>query len=257
MVRKSNPANSVTAYCQTCYCEFKILKSRVARGDGKYCSKACARIGRRTRTEHKCRTCGKTFYTIPSRLSNGRGKYCSTNCQWLDPKYLQKLSKAITTKFKSGHTPWNKGYTKETHPIVQLISELVKLNNPASRPEVRRKLSESHKGQHPWNFGKVCPQFQGKNNARWKGGYEPYYGPNWRSQRKLARQRDGNRCRICGKTRLLNGRTLDVHHIIPFRLYGRNGYLAANNLNNLITVCMVCHQKIEGSYEKNLVMQCR
>ena len=67
------------------------------------------------------------------------------------------------------------------------------------------------------------------------------YGPEWRRLREVVRARDGFRCQSCGAPE--NGRTHDVHHKIPFRFFE---YPAdANRLENLVTLCQVCHRRVE------------
>ena len=56
--------------------------------------------------------------------------------------------------------------------------------------------------------------------------------------RKAVILRDGCKCMECGKQNTI----LEVHHIVPRRLKGKN------NLGNLITLCSSCHQKTEGKY---------
>jgi DEAD/DEAH box helicase domain-containing protein len=75
------------------------------------------------------------------------------------------------------------------------------------------------------------------------------YGPNWAAQRDAARARDGYRCRQCGVPER-EGRQHDVHHLTPFRTFdyrpGANErYVAANRLENLITLCPSCHRRAE------------
>jgi DEAD/DEAH box helicase domain-containing protein len=58
--------------------------------------------------------------------------------------------------------------------------------------------------------------------------------------------RDGYMCCVCGFT---DGK-LHVHHIKPFHSFGyipnkNDNYLLANELDNLITLCPSCHQKVE------------
>lgn len=53
--------------------------------------------------------------------------------------------------------------------------------------------------------------------------------PRDNSQMQAARRRDGNECRKCG----MLGPRLDVHHI--------DGNASNNELNNLITLCHICH----------------
>jgi DEAD/DEAH box helicase domain-containing protein len=74
-------------------------------------------------------------------------------------------------------------------------------------------------------------------------------GPDWASQRALALERDGQRCRLCG----LEGsdrRPLHVHHIRPFRGFGwvkgeNEAWREANRLDNLISLCASCHAAAE------------
>ncbi|MCA9949351.1 MAG: DEAD/DEAH box helicase [Anaerolineales bacterium] len=75
------------------------------------------------------------------------------------------------------------------------------------------------------------------------------YGPNWQTQRQRVLERDGQRCRTCGAEGLLH-----VHHIRPFREYnyirGQNeNYLAANKIENLVTLCPGCHRRAESGQQ--------
>lgn len=86
--------------------------------------------------------------------------------------------------------------------------------------------------------------YTGPNSPTWKGGWSPYYGPNWHRQKRKARERDGHCCRHCGATEAQNGKALDVHHIKPFRTF-QGDYIAANQLVNLVSLCTVCHKLAE------------
>lgn len=57
--------------------------------------------------------------------------------------------------------------------------------------------------------------------------------------RKSIILRDGCKCMECGKSNCI----LEVHHIVPKRLKGKN------NQDNLITLCSSCHDKTEGQEE--------
>jgi DEAD/DEAH box helicase domain-containing protein len=77
------------------------------------------------------------------------------------------------------------------------------------------------------------------------------YGPDWAAARQAAVARDGHRCRQCNAPER-EGRSHEVHHLRPFREFGyvpgenRNDRLA-NALENLITLCAVCHQRAEAA----------
>lgn len=77
------------------------------------------------------------------------------------------------------------------------------------------------------------------------------YGPSWASAREQVLRRDGHRCRQCGAAERA-GRSHHVHHITPFRTFGyqtgvNNNDRLANNPDNLITLCPVCHQRAEAA----------
>lgn len=93
----------------------------------------------------------------------------------------------------------------------------------------------------------------GEDSHNWNGGRLPYYGPNWKQQRRAARKRDGYRCRHCGNSENKMRRRLDVHHIIPFRTFGyvageNDNYKQANALDNLISLCQHCHNAAEHGH---------
>ncbi len=80
------------------------------------------------------------------------------------------------------------------------------------------------------------------------------YGPNWQQQRVRARGRERFRCADCRLSEAELGRELDVHHLIPFREFGfvagqNDGYLAANDLGNLVALCPACHKRREPWYK--------
>ncbi|WP_280985286.1 homing endonuclease associated repeat-containing protein [Halorhabdus utahensis] len=88
----------------------------------------------------------------------------------------------------------------------------------------------------------------GEEHPGWKGGHKRYYGPSWSSARRKARERDGYTCQRCGMTDEEHldeyGHKLHVHHIKPFRTF--DDHEDANDLGNLITVCLDCHNRLEG-----------
>lgn len=143
----------------------------------------------------------------------------------------KKLFHLRLYQFK-GDCSWNRGLTKETDVRVKNISLKVS--------EAQTKLNNHmrQKGVQHWN---------------WKGGYDHYYGPNWHEQRAKALERDGYHCQypLCSTSCDSQGQNLDVHHIIPFRLFGIKRYKEANELTNLISLCMRHHPAEEHNSEKS------
>jgi HNH endonuclease len=72
----------------------------------------------------------------------------------------------------------------------------------------------------------------------WRGGKALSYGPGWKAIKEHVRARD-RVCHGCGKTAELNGRALDVHHLIPFRFSGDNSF------DNLVALCRSCHMRAD------------
>lgn len=75
------------------------------------------------------------------------------------------------------------------------------------------------------------------------GGREQFRGGNWGTQAARARARDGYRCTQCDVSEELLGRQLDVHHVVPFRLFPSAD--RANRLSNLTSLCPSCHKSRE------------
>jgi DEAD/DEAH box helicase domain-containing protein len=72
------------------------------------------------------------------------------------------------------------------------------------------------------------------------------YGPNWDRQRQRARARDGYRCQVCGVQEGTPGARAGAHHVhhkVPFRRFASSE--RANRLDNLVTLCPRCHQRVE------------
>lgn len=84
-----------------------------------------------------------------------------------------------------------------------------------------------------------------RDEGIWTGDSNDY-GPGWQKIRLAVRKRDQFKCQVCGAVE--STREHDVHHKIPFRAFVREGSadpVQANRLENLITVCRTCHQKVE------------
>ena len=74
-------------------------------------------------------------------------------------------------------------------------------------------------------------------------GREQFRGGNWGAQAARARERDAYRCTKCGVREESLGRQLDVHHVVPFRLFPSADQ--ANRLSNLTSLCPSCHKSLE------------
>ena len=85
----------------------------------------------------------------------------------------------------------------------------------------------------------------GAKNAAWRGGVSrlPYPWDFSDELKKSIKERDGNKCVMCDKSKNLN-----VHHI------DRDKH--NNNHNNLIVLCSSCHRKVHCAINNGLVCEC-
>src|SRR5690606_20743428 len=77
-----------TRRCRRCGEEFYVPASRIAKGQGLFCSLRCHNLDQgSSKTTHTCKICGETFHWSPSRSSSGayRITYCSLPCRDADP----------------------------------------------------------------------------------------------------------------------------------------------------------------------------
>lgn len=70
------------------------------------------------------------------------------------------------------------------------------------------------------------------------------YPPDWEERQKQCLARDGYKCRVCGKAKMLH-----IHHVKPISYGGIHG------LQNLITLCNLCHKKQKYYQHENLIME--
>lgn len=94
----------------------------------------------------------------------------------------------------------------------------------------------------------ISENLSGKDSPTWKGGYSPHENKLWKEQRQKALERDGYVCQRCGLDRAEHrekyGQDLNVHHIKPAREFDVHEKM--HDLDNLIVLCAVCHNKLEG-----------
>lgn len=85
----------------------------------------------------------------------------------------------------------------------------------------------------------------GSSNSNWRGGSEGWRtgrfgldknGLSWKTQSRLARERDKHRCSTPGCSETFK-RAVDVHHIVPYRVS------FSHALENLKCYCQRCHRK--------------
>jgi len=182
---------TVPRICEICAKEFQARPIDISRGGGRFCSNTCLGISRRKKVKRVCQTCNKTFEVIPSNAQKG-AKFCSYECYHISMhNQIERICKFCGQPFMT----------------------------PPSKVNEQRGFYCSRKCHSLANTG--------ANNAVWRGGHTHYRGENWPTQRKLARERDGNVCQSCHRKPHKGEKLFHIHHIKPFR-YFNGDYLSAN-----------------------------
>ncbi len=153
---------------------------------------------------------------------------------------LKNRGKKRTNEFKQNASKISKELGLKP-PIIRMFGD----NNPAKRPEVRIKISNTLTGrslskEHKENIRKNSPK--GNKCHLWKGGisFLPYCEKFNKELKIQIRNRDNNICQNCGKTEEENKQPLCVHHI---------HFDKENCYPDLITLCHSCHSKCRFNQE--------
>lgn len=233
-----------TLICPVCNRQFTEL---IAEGRS-HCSRKCARVTAATKKgTAPCATCGTEF----SYYLTQPHKYCSADC-YNKPRQEGKRGTAHCLACKGEFTflkSWPHQYCS-TRCSGKAKIQNIKHFAPSryktacqqcgleyeTTPGTSRGMFCSRRCQAKWQSQTRC----GEASPTWRGGRVTYYGPNWEVQRRKARKRD-KVCLDCGASPDHLGYRLSVHHRIPFRDFGLERYLEANDLSNLMSLCRSCH----------------
>ena len=168
---------------------------------------------------------------------------------------LLKMSKVhsgvhLTEEHKAKISKANKG---------RAISEEARLKNAKTHTGILHTEATKNKLRqitlNQWQNVEFRKQRLGENNSNWLGGksFEPYGSDFNKQLKELIRVRDAYICQLCGVPETEICRKLGVHHI---------DYTKINNMpNNLISLCPVCHTKVNrnreywADYFRNLLNQ--
>ena len=144
-------------------------------------------------------------------------------------KYIKKgfNKNSIGQKFQKGHIPWYKLQNKP-HPCKGKIAWNKGLKGVCGAGKKRRPHTKEE-------IKKISISLMGNKNPNWKGGkwLEVYPQEFNNKLKEQIRKRDNHRCQECFRHQDELRKKLQVHHID----YNKKN----NNLNNLISLCSVCH----------------
>ena len=231
----------VARTCEECGASFEVSVSEAAKRPGRWCSRECCDLGRKRGETRTCLACGASFYLYPSTKQDRRGAFCSMACYTTQKSsILRGIPKPASMRAKLSAARKGKTYP-ERHkpPVVVTCLQCGLTTEYTGRRRHFAKVRKFCTTECWYTYLRNHPEA-----GNWfKGGYEPYYGPNWAHQAKLARERDGHRCQACG-VHQFNPR-LDVHHRKGRRFFDHDDWEQMNALDNLITLCKSCHTTVE------------
>lgn len=219
--------------CGACESEF------YSEHEKKYCSSECRESAvsfegennpnyRGGKQSAHCELCGAAFEYWPSEKP---GLYC--------PRCVEEREWRHVRDIRGEKNPrWNGG--KVTVECDTCDSEMARHPNQLRSEHVFC----SDDCQYEW----LSETFTGEGHPNWKGGSTPNYGRGWHRVRRLALERDGHACVVCGVTKAELGRNPDVHHIVPVRAFVETPVATesdAHYLENVVCLCPTCHRKAE------------
>lgn len=202
-----------------------------------YCSAECRRAdasspgSRGGIVSIACEQCGKVVSQNRWRFKRYEHHFCSRTC-------LQDWE-------KSGNAPSGEDH----HQYKRVMTKCAQCSSDVARHPYRISAFDNQFCSKSCYSQWMSEHMRGPDHPLWAGGHRFYRGPNWHSQRLLALKRDGYRCVSCG-TKDEKGNRTQVHHIIPFRMFGykkgeNDNHIQANELSNLACLCKRCHKLVE------------
>lgn len=201
-----------------------------------------------------CPTCGKSYETMQSvkihhtKSHNESLSMVEVSCDWCDDSFKRQES-TIKDQEKVFCDQQCHGYWKSENlnGDDHWNYNSVKVSCDFCGDTLTRAVSDIY-GQvfcgNDCMAGWLSENIVGENHPNWKGGSNDY-GEGWESKRREAIKRANGVCEHpnCKRVESRCGRSLDVHHIVPFRLIDDTN--KANKLSNLLVLCQEHHAEVE------------
>ena len=198
--------------------------SQVRIGGKNFCTAKCMGVYRHRRVTLQCAICGKPVTAKASVAAKHKAITCSPECL---SAYRSRMIVAFHNSQDSRVatcTTCGKGFTRKP----------VQLRKYKDSFCSRACHAKSLEGTNP--FPPEC-RSRRENHYMWKGGVRSHWPVEFNSiLRRMIRERDGYRCRICKS--LGNGRKLSVHHLDEDK--------QNSSPDNLASLCGSCHTLIHN-----------
>lgn len=219
-------------------------KSFISQHQRRYCSKECYLKRPTALPEATCPNCGKKFL---AKAYHGRQKFCCRKCRFNyenstteahQEVFCEKCGKKFTvynSRMKWGNPRYCSKKCADDSRIVyqarrQRVNRIITLCEKCGK-------SFPHRITEPRRYcSHECANVARKINDP---AFRRIRNGAWEKLRKQVFERDGGKCVRCGSTNRLT-----AHHVIPWRISHDD------SLDNLVTLCGVCHPIVEGTDSK-------
>lgn len=195
-----------------------------------FCSRKCyddSRTKVRNDRAQNCEYCGNSYIRHTLKGNNNK-RFCSSVCRFLG----LKAEPRNCVNCGCWMTP------------IKLNASTGKYISSSNGKVCSRECHLAWIRNNPVRKAKISAAFTGEKHPNWQGGkLFLNHRSTWDRLADSIRDRDGHRCRSCGKSETDNRRRLDVHHIVP-----RRECLSAeiaDHPENLISLCDECHMRVE------------
>ncbi len=197
------------------------------------------------------------------------GKHPQQVARWMDAVGIPRRDARTATMLTGKYGVQNEAHREKLRLIGADLRKRVTAEGIRRGAEKRRGRVSPNRGK-PWTpeqraaqmvarstdeyREKLAAAHRGEKSHLWRGGItddSSLHGWQWRQLRREVYERDGWTCQECG-VRCLNTRDakkypkrkVQAHHKVPRRAGG------GDSLDNLVTLCMSCHHKIECQYKE-------
>ena len=222
--------------------------------------------------EINCTNCGKCFKVKPHifREPTKLGRFCSsscrstfsaktnpatqknrviTNCSFCGKELMLQPNRILEKNFCDNSCAGKYGLSLRWPTGAKTVTVTcafcgIDKTIPAWEYDMRSKRGQSQFFCNRSCFGGwKSANWNAEHNPAWKGGWNNH-GSGWNMMRNLVRIEQNYACDDCGISEVELGRAIDVHHIVPARLFKRKA--DSNFRENLVGLCHACHMEREN-----------
>lgn len=201
----------VEVSCSVCGQTFRKRPANI-NTERHFCSVECKSEGYKDRVTVTCDYCGESFERRRSHTDDGKRTFCSHECKGL----------ASRDRIEVSCENCDRAIQRRRLDVNQYETLY---------------CSESCRAEH----------MRGMADPKWNGGatlhemlLRELAGKRWKDVRRQIEEQRDPVCRLCGRKNSRNGRSLQLHHIVPIMAGG------THHPDNLMFLCHRCHRSTDA-----------